>query len=445
MAKQVNDQPIKTKVKNADKQQKQQNREARDKKRRAAVEAKTKAREEAKEKGLPWNDSVPAARFLEDYDTAFMSAIAGTAKVSDPVDPNVVCGVNQDPEADQTPVQTEKTSAQLTLEAAKKHKEELAAATLKEIANDNAEEVEAPTCTGVDVVAKDEPVEPIKLAELTKEGITIDLEPAADTSGIVPSIDLNDPSTWPLEANGGLMRLPGEPGKKFSSRKHKLKLWKREQEKLNETRNGDTPAEETKTKQYPTGELVYHSDYDGQSLTPPTKSAAESANVFEAAAMGQTDESAETNSAPEQSEQTEPTEAPTADPATVAPTEQPLEQTETSNVEETLVVEHSTAAVETTANLEPKLANVPEKKPTLTLATSQSEDEALANRAQKFYGDTWTPERAEKLTKAFKFLEMAIRLQQKGESDSRINMPMTSAIRLETEALGIAVAQVKAA
>jgi len=425
MAKQVNDQPIKTKVKNADKQQKQQNREARDKKRRAAVEAKTKARKEAEEKGLPWNDTIPAARFLEDYDTAFMSAIAGTAKVSDPVDPNVVCGVNQDPEADQTPVQTEKTSAQLTLEAAKKAMLGQTGAT-EEVANDNAEEVEAPTCTGVDVVAKDD----TPSQEAPESDTPAEEAPAEETSAIIPDIDLNDPSTWPLEANGGLMRLPGEPGKKYSSRKHKLKLWKREQEKLNETRNGDTPAEETKTKQYPTGQLVYHSDYDGQSLTPPAKSAADSANVFEAAAMGQTDESATTTEGeqpveapetavlqPNDAGSTESTEAPNNAPVNTQ--QEPAEQTPTPVVEAT--------------------------KPTLTLATSQSENEALANRAQKFYGDTWAPERAEKLTKAFKFLEMAIRLQQKGESDSRINMPMTSAIRLETEALGISVAVAKAA
>ena len=417
MAKQVNEQPIKTKVKNADKEQKQKNREARDKKRAAAVEAKTKARKEAEEKGLPWNDSIPAARFLEDYDTAFMSAIAGTAKISDPIDPNVVCGVNQDPQADQVPVQTEKTSAQLTLEAAKKAMLGTA---------DDAEEPEAPTCTGVSVVANDNE----SSQEAPEDNTPAQEAPVEDTSAIIPAIDLNDPSTWPLEANGGLMRLPGEPGKKFSSRKHKLKLWKREQEKLNETRNGDTPAEETKTKQYPTGELVYHSDYDGQSLTPPTKSAAESANVFEAAAMGQTDESATTTEGeqpveapettvpqPDDAGSTESTEAPNNAPVNTQ--QEPAEQTPTSVVEAT--------------------------KPTLTLATSQSEDEALANRAQKFYGDTWAPERAEKLTKAFKFLEMAIRLQQKGESDSRINMPMTSAIRLETEALGISVAVAKAA
>lgn len=430
MAKQVNDQPIKTKVKNADKEQKQKNREARDKKRAAAVAAKMKARSEAEEKGLPWNDTIPAARFLEDYDKAFMSAIAGEAKVSPPVDPDVVAGVHQDPEAEQAPVQTEKTSAQLTLEAARKHNEELLAAANE---NDN-EEAEAPTTTGVSVTTEENPESDTSAEEAPTE---------EDKSGPIPTIDLNDPSTWPLETNGGLMRLPGESGKKYSSRKHKHKLWKREQAKLTETRNGEPPTpseinktlpvdDTTETKRYPEGELDYHSDHDGQSvqLPKPEKSAAESANVFEAAAMGQTDEpatvvedetpaeEAETNQPqPDDAGSTEGTEVPDAAP--VDTKQEPAEQ-ETPPVVETA-------------------------KPILTLASSQSDDEALTNRAQKFYGSTWTAERAEKLTKAFKFLEMAIRLQQKGESDSRVNMPMTSAIRLETEALGIAVAIAKAA
>lgn len=386
MAKQVNDQLITTKVKNADKEQKQKNRAERDKKRAAAVAAKCKARDEAKEKGLPWNDSIPAARFLDDYDSAFMSAIAGEVKVSEPIDPNIVCGVNQDPEADQVPVQTEKTSAQLTLEAAKKHKEELAAAALKaeETANDNAEEPEAPTCTGVDVVAKEAPESDTPAQDA----------PVEETSDVIPSIDLNDPSTWPLEANGGLMRLPGEPGKKFSSRKHKLKLWKREQEKLIETRNGDAPAEEV-----------------SQSLPKPIKSAAESANVFEAAAMGQTDEFANETPTEEPAEQTQPAERTEDKPEPV------VENPENTDAGTPAVTECETQpdpVIEATTT-----------KPTLTLASSQTDDEALTARAQKFYGDTWTAEQAEKLTKAFKFLEMAI--------------------RLETEALGISVTVAKAA
>lgn len=411
--------------KNADKEQKQRNRAERDKKRAAAVEAKTKARKEAEEKGLPWNDTIVAARFLEDYDAAFMSAVAGSPKVDD--EP-VVSPTREELEAiAKGPTQKEKTSAQLTLEAAKKHMEELAAAALKDAANDNTEEPEAPTATGVDVVAKENPESDAPAEEA----------PADDNSGVIPAINLDDPSTWPLEANGGLMRLPGESGKKFSNRKHKHKLWKREQEAIAETRNGDAPE----TKQYPTGPaVVYNSDEDGQTLPVPEKSAAESAAVFEAAAMGQTDEP--TNEAPAEQTDELANETPAEQTDELAQTN-PVQEAGESNVEDSstsgttepaVPVEQTVAATET-----------PPTKPTLTIASSNTEDEALANRAQKFYGDTWTAERAEKLTKAFKFLEMAIRIQQKGESESRFNMPMTSAIRLETEALGISVATAKAA
>ncbi len=409
--------------KNADKAQKQANREARDKKRAAAVEAKTKARKEAEEKGLPWNDSIVAARFLEDYDAAFMSAVAGSPKVDD--EP-VVSPTKEELEAiAKGPQNPTPTAAELV----KMAKAAVGRTTEEETANDNTEEPEAPTATGVDVVAKENPESDTPAQEA----------PADDTSGAIPAINVDDPSTWPLETNGGLMRLPGESGKKFSNRKHKHKLWKREQAKLTETRNGDAPE----TKQYPTGPaVVYNSDEDGQSvaLPKPEKSAAESAAVFEAAAMGQTDEP--TNEAPAEQTDELANETPAEQTDELAQTN-PVQEAGESNVEDNstsgttepaVPVEHTVAATET-----------PPAKPTLTLATSQTEDEALVHRAQKFYGDTWTAERAEKLTKAFKFLEMAIRIQQKGESESRFNMPMTSAIRLETEALGISVATAKAA
>lgn len=387
---------------NADKEQKQANREARNKKRAAALEAKMKAHKEAKEKGLPWNDTIQAARFLEDYDAAFMSAVAGEPKVSEPVNPDVVAGVNQDPEADQTPAQTEikVPSASELVKMAKA----AVGRTTGEVANDNDEEIEPLSTTGVSVMAKEDPVEDTPAEEA----------PVEDKSGPIPAINLEDPSTWPLESNGGLMRFPGESGKKFSNRKHKHKLWRREQAKLVETRNGDAPESRPLTAEEVAEFNSRNTAVAG--TVPVEKSAAESANVFEAAAMGQTDE-----------------------PATEAPAEEQVQPDAPQEAPETESVQADTAP-------EPApTVQQPPAKPTLTLASSQSEDAALAARAQKFYGDTWTAERAEKLTKAFKFLEMAIRLQQKGESDSRVNMPMTSAIRLETEALGIAITQAKAA
>lgn len=398
---------------NADKEQKQANREARNKKRAAALEAKMKARKEAEEKGLPWNDSIVAARFLEDYDAAFMSAVAGEPKVSEPVNPDVVAGVNQDPEADQTPVQTEikVPSASELVKMAKA----AVGRTTDEVANDNDEEIEPLSTTGVSVMAKEDPVEDT---------------PAEDKSGPIPAINLEDPSTWPLESNGGLMRFPGESGKKFSNRKHKHKLWRREQAKLVETRNGDAPESRPLTAEEVAEFNSRNTAVAG--TVPVEKSAAESAAVFEAAE----------------------TETVKDEPATEAPVEEQAEQTEpVKQAEDKLqpVVENpentdtgTPAVAENEAQPDP-VVETPPAKPTLTLASSQSEDAALAARAQKFYGDTWTAARAEKLTKAFKFLEMAIRIQQKGESDSRVNMPMTSAIRLETEALGIAVVTAKAA
>lgn len=110
------------------------------------------------------------------------------------------------------------------------------------------------------------------------------------------------------------------------------------------------------------------------------------------------------------------------EPATDTPAEEQAEQTEPFKQAEDKpqpVVENpentnagTPVVVENEAQPNP-VVETPPAKPTLTLASSQSADEALIGRAQKFYGDTWTAERAEKLTKAFKFLEMAIRLQQR--------------------------------
>lgn len=385
-------------------------RKERDTKRLAAVEAKTKARKEAEEKGLPWNDTIVAARFLEDYDAAFMSAVAGSPKVDD--EPAVSPTKEELEAIAKGPQNPTPTAAELV----KMAKAAVGRTTEEETANDNTEEPEAPTATGVDVVAKENPESDTPAQEAPV------VEESADNS-----YDADNPATWLTDTNGGLLRLPSESNNKYNKRKNLFRNWKKAQAALDtETvgRNDDVPE----TKSYPTGELRYNSDEDGQTLPVPTKSAKEAAAVFEAA-----------------------TETETNEPATEAPAEPTSEPAQADPVEEAGTVgnedDKPAETPEPTLPVEPvgDTAQTTVAKPTLKLATSQTEDEALVHCAQKFYGDTWTAERAEKLTKAFKFLEMAIRLQQKGESDSRVNMPMTSAIRLETEALGIAVTMAKAA
>lgn len=53
--------------------------------------------------------------------------------------------------------------------------------------------------------------------------------------------------------------------------------------------------------------------------------------------------------------------------------------------------------------------------------------------AKDFYGTAYTPERSEKLDKAFNFLNMALRAEAE-KNDNKVNMAMNAAVKAEAEA-----------
>lgn len=54
--------------------------------------------------------------------------------------------------------------------------------------------------------------------------------------------------------------------------------------------------------------------------------------------------------------------------------------------------------------------------------------------AAKFYGKAFTPERAETLTKAIKYLDMAVRAEASGDVGSKADMAFKAALKAEESA-----------
>jgi hypothetical protein len=57
----------------------------------------------------------------------------------------------------------------------------------------------------------------------------------------------------------------------------------------------------------------------------------------------------------------------------------------------------------------------------------------MATDAAKFYGKAYTPERAELLGKAVKYLDMGVRAEVNGETN-KVEMAFSAALRAETSA-----------
>lgn len=399
--------------------------------RRDRLALKQKALDKADEDKLPWDDSVKAKAFEEDYDAAFAKAtnadtgidyeqrIAARAAMMAGSKPVV-----DKPEADPTVKSTAELlkAAKETMLPTNDNTETTDAVTTETAASEEPVE-EAPT----EEAPTDQPSQEAPAEQPGTEGTPADgeAEQQQQPDTTVASDDASgDTSKEPIvDANGQLVKLPGESNKAFNKRKHKHNLAKRAAEaaanfdaRMEEGRNGAPPTPSDINKRLPTGDLGeggYSSDADGQSLPIPEKSAKESANVFEAAAMAE--------------------EAPKAlsEAATMA---EAIKEQEAPVVEEKPVEEA------------PAEEKPEETKPTLTLVSSTEESPETIAAAQKFYGTTWNDERSLKLLKAYKFLMLAIKLQgTPGTTESRWNLPLTSAIRLENEALEIGAKKAMAA
>lgn len=355
------------------------------------------------------------------------------------------------------------------------------------VANDNtetkADELATATATG-------EPTEQAEPVEQTEDKPNAVVENPEDQTTETPAVEQNKTqpdteSSAPIKLTnefdeaGKLIRWPGESSKLYGRRAHKAKLAKAwtKPEAVEETRNGEPPTTE---KSYPEGDLEYHSDHDGQSVQPPakkpieapvelpeaivdpmlkradepkkawkarikllnevkaelpeetaepTKSALDSANVFEAAEMSeQTTATTVPDATDTGTEEAPATEAPVVDtPAEEAPNNAPEE------VQEPVQTEPVSKPVEQG----PSEAKT-DKKPTLTLVPKTEFAATYEQPAKKFYGAAWSNERAAKLTEAYRFLEMAIRAE-KDDKASTVGMAMKQALRFEAEAFAEAM------
>lgn len=388
----------------------------------------------------------------------------------------------------------QKTAAELTVEAAK------AALSGNVANDNTETKADEPGTTGASNVATDETAETATVESTTaNDAEGADTVAATDTPSVDTVEKPTEQDTPELvnefDENGKLIRWEGESSKKYGQRAHKAKLAKWDKKPAEqETRNGEPPTE----KSYPEGKLDYHSDHDGQSVklpgiptpseinkalpldapvelpgaiadpmlkrpdeskkawkarvkllrevkaeldTPqevvePTKSAIESANVFEAAAMGeQTTAETVPDATDTGTEEAPTTEAPVVDtPAEEAPNEQPAE------VQEPVQTEPVSKPVEPG----PSEAKT-DKKPTLTLVSNNPKPTRPASTvegAKKFYGSAWNDERAANLTDAFHWLSCAVEEETAGRplDSGKGKLYLKQALINESKAFGVAQA-----
>lgn len=172
-----------------------------------------------------------------------------------------------------------------------------------------------------------------------------------------------------------------------------------------------------------------------QETVVPEKSAKDSANAFEAAAMNDNETVAEAPDATKGDEAATTTETPVADtPAEEAPQEQPAEVQEPVQTE-------PVSKPEAQGPVEAKTT----KKPTLTLASTNPKPTRPAGTveaAKKFYGNAWNDKRAADLTDAYHWLSCAIEEQAKGSDllSGKGKLYMIQALKREANAFATTTA-----
>lgn len=354
-----------------------------DERRRDRLALKVKARSEALEQGLPWDDNFKAIMFEENYENAFKQATESPHAI----DADIL-------KASDAKIAGMGPPAPVT-------------------ANDNTE-------TSTEQQPEPEQEAP---AEETTES-PVDDTPAEEAPIVEAIVDPN-------------LKREGESTRQWKQRLHRQSKATAQATTFvePETRNGDAPAETTKPSKYPTGDLIHHSDYDGNSVTLPAKSDKDAANVFETAAMGATDEPA-TNAPKEEPGEQEPKEA-DVPLDTIIPAEAPVEE----RVEPQTVESDTTSEVPDTSGTK--------KRETLKLVSTSTPKQISENSkgyvddAKKFYGAAFTEERAADLTDAYRMLCMAIRSEASGSVMS--GKAIEKALKHEQDAFAIGVEMKKAA
>jgi len=347
------------------------------------------AQAKAKAAGLPWDETIRAAEFFDDFDKAY--AAATTSPNAKPI------------EDAPTVVVTPKTEAQeTTAELLKKAKEVLLPS--DETRNGEppteavTEEAVAEETTGHKPLSKKER-KALKYAE--KQAKRAEKKPAEATTPTTP--------TEPVKAD------------------NKVVMGTSAGEAVVYDSTNDKPVEHALVDEQPEEQHVDES-------------------LVEHGSFAATDAAEQQEGTDEPSPEVV-TEQPVEAPADEA--EQPVEQadapTEVPAEPEQVVEPVSTPATETTEQSEPKAdepakpeANVAvtapkaDKKPTLTIVSDNPNDPKLA-AAKEFYGDACTPSRAKLLAEALMWLNKAIVFEKAGEK-TKTEMAFKAALKKEAEA-----------
>lgn len=439
------------------------------------IALKTAAMEKALAADLPWDDGIKALRFFEDPDAAYLEATTSVNAIPAAViiakQKEISAGIEAanaehaakkaDMLAALDVIEKQKTSAEKILEAKKAFDAQVSAKAedvkplVETSANDNTEmataEMEMKPDEPSEKTPSEQPAteavpEPTTTPETTPEATPVD-QPDAETTAEVNPRD----------------RRPGEKTKAYNQRIHKLDLEERRLKKAakaieavtaaTETRNGepviegdagnaqaDLPVQIERvlpknTRLLTAEEIAW---WEGRNSPVPehvpsdwTIAAQEQtiAAVEQMKTATQADDETKVSdelvehgsfaavAAAEKAEESKPVEIPAEE--TPAETPAPV-QTEPEVTPESGPVEAKTTT-----------------KPKLTIASSQEEKPEMVAAAKKFYGSTWTDERAPLLTKAYKWMTIAVKLSQEPNiTATRVNLPMNAALRHEAEAFG---------
>lgn len=432
-----------------------------------------KALTEALEQNLPFFEGYPAIKFEEDYPKAFTEAT--TCEKAIPADQIRAAKAEV---AASIKAAKNKTPTQELVDAAK-------ASQLPQAEMDNTETL-SKDAEDLALMQKADELDKSPVAVVAEGQVTL----VSNDGEIVGERVLGETTTvtydgveYTLDAKGELVQLDGESGKKFGQRKHKYKCAKYAADKKLkdaakaaeaaamvefEGRNGAPPSPSDINKTLP-----LDVDDEGKEITTavttPEKSALDSAIVLEEihvdddlvkngsfAATAEAEKTGESTTQPETEAPTEAPETTVPQPddtgsterteapnnAPVDPVQEPAEQTTPPVVEATKSVIEPAPKPKMTPKLvvDNEKAAIEDKK----LAEKHTDEDRAA--AKKFYGSTWTDERATKLTQALIWLDRATvadkKLRDGIEKEgpvslrTKFRMAMNAALKFEAEALG---------
>lgn len=434
--------------------------------RKDRLDLREKALQEAVSQGLPFFDGYPAAKFEEDYAKAFKEAT--TCEKAIPAN-EIVAKREATAASIKAAKEGTKTPTQELIDAAKAS---------QGLANDNLPAAEMDnTNTSKDaadlaLMQEADKLDKSPVAVVAEGTVTL----VSHDGDIVGEKEIGETTTvtyegveYIVDAKGELVQRDGETKQKFGQRKHAFKGAKYRHNKAIkdaakaaqaeaaavaefEGRNGSPPSPSDINKNLP----MDIDDEGKEVFTPevkPEKSAETSMAVFENAEK-EANESASVEQNKTPAETPETTVLQSDDAASVDSTEvpnnapvdtqqEPAEQTTPPVVDE---VKASTPAPKPKMTPQLVVDNEKTADEDKKLTEKQSAEDRAA--AKKFYGSTWTDERATKLTQALIWLNKAIeadkklrdKIETEGPKNNRtvFRLAMNAALRFESEALGYA-------